>query len=87
MQFPNYAKPAMAESSFYKNHITHAPLSHIISFTVIAGTGTLSLGIILHVAFGINSDGDCVFDSILQNSFCVITKSFRLKYNASNQAS
>jgi hypothetical protein len=84
LQWPNQV---FTKTISNKIDITHAPLSHIISFTVIAGTGTLSLGIILHVAFGINSDGDCVFDSILQNSFCVITKSFRLKYNASNQAS
>jgi hypothetical protein len=81
MQSLQWLNQVFTKTISNKIDITHAPLS------VIAGTGTLSLGIILHVAFRINSDGDCVFDSILQNSFCVITKSFRLKYNASNQAS
>jgi hypothetical protein len=70
-----------------KINTTHTPLSHLIAFTVIASLGALSQGISLHVAFDIFSVGDCVFGSILQNSFCIITKSFRLKYDASNQAS
>jgi hypothetical protein len=64
----------MAKSRFYKIHTnkintTHAPLSHLIAFTVVAGLGALSQGISLHVAFDIFSVGDCIFGSILQNFF------------------
>jgi hypothetical protein len=48
----------------------------------------LSLGIRWRVALiNIFSVGDGVFGSILRNGFLIITRSFRLKYDDSNQAS
>jgi hypothetical protein len=84
----------LGKSSFYKKTIsnkidvTHAPLSHLIAFTVVAGPSVLSLGIHWRVALiNIFSIGDGVFGSILRNGFLIITRSFRLKYDDSNQAS
>jgi hypothetical protein len=92
MQVTNHVKLEPGKSCFYKNHLQQNRHHTHPSLTPHRCRGCrrprcVQLGFCLRVVlFNICSVRNHVFGSSLQNGFPATTRSFRLKYDASNQA-